>query len=71
MRAQVLVVLDGRDVVEYEAALQRVPVGGRCHDEDDHRRQTPQGEGRPVGHRPNAKRNCLSNVCITSGGDGT
>ena len=31
MRAQILVVFDGRDVIEDEPALQRVPVNGRGH----------------------------------------
>ena len=50
MRSQVLVVFDGRDVVEDEAALQRIPVGGSGYSAHNHRWQ-PQRKRRPVGHR--------------------
>lgn len=50
MRPQVLVVFDGRNVVEDETALQRIPVGRGGYNAHDHRRQ-PKRKGRPVGHR--------------------
>lgn len=54
VRPQVLVVFDGRDVVEDETALQRIPVGGSGYGAHNHRWQ-PQRERRPVGHRPTVK----------------
>lgn len=47
VRSQILVVLDGRDVVKDESALQGVPVDGGRHRAHDQRRQ-PQS--RPPRH---------------------